>query len=310
VICRNVVTASGTCSGTTDTTPVTATDETATTIRCAAENCPRTVGFWTQQCAQKTGGSTKFSVPQLDQITAKVGDVSTFFNWTAGTTVESFCAIINPPKPMDQRKQALRQFAALLANYATDQLNLTPNNGAALLLDPSTPISCGGFTASTIGELITEIDLKLVTLAGQDLGNADVVAKYTAIISCTDAINNGVGIPTTAACEHGDEDGKDDARTGNSMLSAATPNPFSSTTQFSYEVAGDQSEVSVTVYNVAGRQVRTLVQSSQPAGRYNVTWDGKADDGSRVVRGVYFVRAIVAGQKAPVQRVLYIRNEQ
>ena len=72
----------------------------------------------------------------------------------------------------------------------------------------------------------------------------------------------------------------------------------------------DQAQVSVVVYNVAGRQVRTLVATSQPAGKYTITWDGRADDGTNVVRGVYFVRAMVAGQKSPVQRVLYIRDQQ
>ena len=116
-----------------------------------------------------------------------------------------------------------------------------------------------------------------------------------------------------AGCEEGGSDGGDgnDARGNDRVkLSAATPNPFSSTTQFSYEVTDNQAQVSVVVYNVAGRQVRTLVATSQPAGKYTITWDGRADDGTNVVRGVYFVRAMVAGQKSPVQRVLYIRDQQ
>jgi len=308
VICRNKVTASGTCSGTTDTQPVTSSDETATTIRCAAQNCPRSPGFWTQQCAQRGNGSTKFTVTEMNQIVSKVDDVSVFFNWNTDSTFANFCATVNPPKPMSARKQAERQFAVLLANYSTDLLNLTPSAGGVLLLDPNTSISCAGFNATTIGELLNEIDLRLVSLAG---GSADAQA-YSQIASCLDNINNGVGIPTVAGCDEGSDGGegdgkKDDARV---KLSAATPNPFTSTTQFTYEVAGDASNVSVIVYNVAGRQVRTLVAMTQPTGRYTITWDGKADDGSTVTRGVYFVRAVVANQKSPVQRVLYIRDQQ
>jgi len=66
----------------------------------------------------------------------------------------------------------------------------------------------------------------------------------------------------------------------------------------------------VIVYNVAGRQVRTLVAGTQSSGRHTITWDGKADDGSTVTRGVYFVRAVIGSQKSPVQRVLYIRDQQ
>jgi len=93
-------------------------------------------------------------------------------------------------------------------------------------------------------------------------------------------------------------------------LYRAAPNPFSSTTQFAYEVTGEQASVDITVFNVAGRQVRKLVSSTQPAGRYIATWDGKSDDGVSLTRGVYFVRTVIAGSKAPVQRLLFIRDGQ
>ena len=268
-------------------------------------SCPRSPGFWTQQCAQKGNGSTKFTADQVTQIAAKIDDTSAFFNWGSGSFA-SFCAAVNPSKPMSARKQAERQFAVLVANYATGVLKLTPGNGGALFLDPNTKVSCSGFSSTTIGALMSEIDGKLISLAG---GSADAKA-YSDIAGCLDAINNGQGIAVTAGCDEGG-DGEDDNHGDDSRvkLSAATPNPFTSTTQFSYEVTGDASNVSVIVYNVAGRQVRTLVSNTQPSGRYTITWDGKADDGTTVTRGVYFVRAVVAGQKSPVQRVLYIRGQ-
>jgi hypothetical protein len=199
VVCTNRVEAVGYCAGSDNSNPVKDSDQTATTIRCLTQNCPRTAGFWTQQCAQKTGGSTKFTVQQMTAITEKVDDVSSFFDWSAGTDFAKFCAIVNPPTPMDQRKQAKRQFAVLLANYATDLLNLTPNNGNKLLLDPNTPVNCAGLNAHTIGELITEIDQRLAAL---ESGSASA-AGYGDIITCTDDINNGRTIPTIAGCEDG-----------------------------------------------------------------------------------------------------------
>jgi uncharacterized repeat protein (TIGR01451 family) len=305
VACTNRVEASGSCAGTDDSSPVKEFDTTVTTIRCPTQNCPRAPSYWTQQCSAATA---KFTNAQLLQITSKVNDVSTFFAWASDSTLDSFCATVNPAAPSDLRKQARRQFAALVANYATDQLNLSPSAGGSLLLDPNTPITCGGFLARTVGELLTEVDLQLVLLESQNLADASVAAKYTDIVSCLDAINNGVGIPTVDGCERSTTNPGSQGTTA--KLSAATPNPFSSTTQFSYEVVGDKAEVSITVYNVAGRQVRTLVLANQAAGRYTVTWDGKSDEGASMTRGVYFVRAIVAGQKAPTQRVLYIRDAQ
>ncbi|MCX6844766.1 MAG: T9SS type A sorting domain-containing protein, partial [candidate division WOR-3 bacterium] len=67
------------------------------------------------------------------------------------------------------------------------------------------------------------------------------------------------------------------------------PNPLRSraTLAYSVPVAG---RVSVQVYDAAGRVVRELVSQNVDAGRYSVTWDGRASDGKRVPEGVYFCK--------------------
>jgi hypothetical protein len=67
------------------------------------------------------------------------------------------------------------------------------------------------------------------------------------------------------------------------------PNPLRSRTAVEYAmpVAG---RVSVQVYDAAGRVVRNLVGQNSPAGRYSVTWDGRAANGKRVAEGVYFCK--------------------
>ena len=54
------------------------------------------------------------------------------------------------------------------------------------------------------------------------------------------------------------------------------------------------SRVSLMVYDVQGRVVRTLVDQDAEAGPFSAQWDGRADDGARMGRGVYFAR-LVAG---------------
>lgn len=67
------------------------------------------------------------------------------------------------------------------------------------------------------------------------------------------------------------------------------PNPFNPVTSIAYEV-GLRGKVTLGVYDVRGRHVRTLVDGVQTEGAYRVTWDGK-DDGERPVgSGVYFYR--------------------
>jgi hypothetical protein len=88
-----------------------------------------------------------------------------------------------------------------------------------------------------------------------------------------------------------------------------TPNPFANTTTIAYAVnQAEGADVSIGIYDVAGRRVRSLVSGYQSAGRYEVVWDGRGDDGAGVARGVYFLRAYVGGQSlAADSRILYLR---
>jgi len=72
-------------------------------------------------------------------------------------------------------------------------------------------------------------------------------------------------------------------------LGANYPNPFNPTTtvSFSLDRAG---YTTLTVYNMLGQQVRTLVESELEAGPHSVIWNGTDDTGHRVASGVYLYR--------------------
>jgi len=90
-------------------------------------------------------------------------------------------------------------------------------------------------------------------------------------------------------------------------LYRATPNPFRETMRFAYAVSGPEAQpVRVGVYDVAGRQVRSLAGGLMAPGRYESRWDGRNDAGGNVGGGIYFVR-VVAGGKQVAFRVLYLR---
>ena len=59
------------------------------------------------------------------------------------------------------------------------------------------------------------------------------------------------------------------------------PNPFNPHTEIRYRVA-TQSHVTITIYNVQGQKIRTLVNQSQTAGLYQAHWDGTDDFGMNV----------------------------
>ena len=53
------------------------------------------------------------------------------------------------------------------------------------------------------------------------------------------------------------------------------PNPFTGATAFAYKVDASDAAVDITVYDVAGRQIRKLVSGVQAAGQYTASWDGR-----------------------------------
>jgi flagellar hook capping protein FlgD len=82
---------------------------------------------------------------------------------------------------------------------------------------------------------------------------------------------------------------------------AARPNPFTGTTEIPFALPST-GRVSLRVYDVAGRLMRTLVDGSRPAGVGRATWDGKDSAGRDLSGGVYFVKLSAAG----VERTLRI----
>lgn len=77
-------------------------------------------------------------------------------------------------------------------------------------------------------------------------------------------------------------------------LSQNYPNPFNPTTNIRYSIA-ENSVVTLTIYNMLGQQVRSLVNAEQEAGYYTVSWDGTNEYGSKVASGIYIYR-ISAGK--------------
>ena len=64
------------------------------------------------------------------------------------------------------------------------------------------------------------------------------------------------------------------------------PNPFNPSTVIEYTVSKDDN-IKVTVFDVNGRKIKSLVDSYQPAGTYKVMWNGRSDSGISMASGVY-----------------------
>jgi|GEM_PF-3169985 len=124
-------------------------------------------------------------------------------------------------------------------------------------------------------------------LAWQYVGNdGDVVAidnvKLTGFVNVTDVEEENEKIPSTYE------------------LSQNYPNPFNPTTKINYSIP-ISSKVSLIVYDILGREVKSLVNEFQNAGRYSTNFDANG-----LSSGVYFYR-LTSGQFSETRKLILLR---
>ena len=85
----------------------------------------------------------------------------------------------------------------------------------------------------------------------------------------------------------------------------AYPNPFKMKTALRFTLSRS-ANVSVAIYDLAGRKVRTLLEGPVDAGRHEIVWNGDNDRGYRVASGIYYAR-ISTGSDYATRAVSLIR---
>jgi hypothetical protein len=79
------------------------------------------------------------------------------------------------------------------------------------------------------------------------------------------------------------------AKPGSFRLLPNVPNPFNPETVIRYELPRT-SDIQLTIFNILGQPIRTLLHTTQAAGAYNIRWNGRDDRGRLVAGGLYFYR--------------------
>jgi hypothetical protein len=72
------------------------------------------------------------------------------------------------------------------------------------------------------------------------------------------------------------------------------PNPFNPQTAIGFALPAS-AQVELTIYNMLGQQVVTLIHEEYPAGFHQVIWNGMDSGGRGVASGVYLYRLTAAG---------------
>ncbi len=83
------------------------------------------------------------------------------------------------------------------------------------------------------------------------------------------------------------------------------PNPFNPTTTIAFDLP-QECRVMITIYDLAGRKVRSLWNGSLPAGSHRVEWHGDNDRGVAVAGGVYLYR-LTAGEFTAIRKMILMR---
>jgi hypothetical protein len=106
------------------------------------------------------------------------------------------------------------------------------------------------------------------------------------------------------------EEERSGARPQRFALEQNVPNPFNGETVIRFALpegrAGQDRTVTLTIYNLAGQRVTTVVNGVYPAGVHTVRWDGRDRAGRALPSGVYVAR-LQAGERVATRKLVVIR---
>jgi minor extracellular serine protease Vpr len=83
------------------------------------------------------------------------------------------------------------------------------------------------------------------------------------------------------------------------------PNPFNPDTKIRYQVPG-RSKVTLTIYDILGQKVKTLVDREQAGGSYEIIWNGTDDHQNKMPSGVYLYW-LENNKKVMIRKMVLIR---
>ena len=83
------------------------------------------------------------------------------------------------------------------------------------------------------------------------------------------------------------------------------PNPFNPITKINYDLP-EQSDVTITIYDMLGRQVKTLVNQTQDAGYKSIIWNATNNYGKPVSAGIYLYQ-IHAGDNMQTKKMVLLK---
>ena len=264
----------------------------------------RSMGYWKHQVNVYLSGRGE-AQETLADMSSYMGLIREHFN----NNLANLITVFQVPQPATQidSLEALRDLLTVsqdgtMSDRAKQQLIALMLNVVSLKLHQATPISEDSATVSQAitycSELITDSD-----------PSNDEVAKDIA-----DCINNGILVqsgviplstPNIAYKGTGEQVTQTSGLPQTFSLEQNYPNPFNPDCEIRYALPAD-AEVNLSVYNMLGQKVTTLVEEYQTAGHKTVHWNGTDENGNKVASGIYFYR-IKAGDYTESKKMILMK---
>jgi hypothetical protein len=83
------------------------------------------------------------------------------------------------------------------------------------------------------------------------------------------------------------------------------PNPFNPETRIDFEIPKTE-RVKLVIYNVLGKEIKTVLDDELHAGKYSTTWNGKDDQNNKVSSGTYFYRLTFGNNMQSITKKMII----
>lgn len=83
------------------------------------------------------------------------------------------------------------------------------------------------------------------------------------------------------------------------------PNPFNSSTTISFNIPR-HDQITLSIYDITGRKLRTLIDNTLSAGAYSVIWDSRNSHGDPVSTGIYLCR-LKSSSQAATRKLLLLK---
>jgi len=85
-----------------------------------------------------------------------------------------------------------------------------------------------------------------------------------------------------------------------------SPNPFNPFTTINFSIQND-SDVEISIYNIRGQKIKTLVQNEYTKGLHSIIWNGNNESGKSISSGVYYYKLKVNKKTEVIKKCLMLK---